>query len=104
MRVDCSGVTTKRGSSLNVKVMAGQARGRCPGLGKKAKLTVYMLLDNVGRSPIRTDGKRRGMCSSWDSLHACASVSLMEKMSKETGREIRRELKERSCETRPRLM
>ena len=27
------------------------------------------------------------MCSSWDSLHACASVSLVKKMSKETEEE-----------------
>jgi hypothetical protein len=28
------------------------------------------------------------MCSSWDSLHACASESLLEKMSKETAEEV----------------
>ena len=29
-------------------------------------------------------GSARGMCSNWDSLHVCVSVSLLEKMSKET--------------------
>jgi hypothetical protein len=34
------------------------------------------------------------MCSSWDSLHACASVSLLEKMSKETQEEEEEEEEE----------
>jgi hypothetical protein len=60
-----------------------QARGRCTDLGKD-ELTNYMV---ICRTLPNTDGKRREMCSSWDSLHACMSASLVKKMSKETGRD-----------------
>jgi hypothetical protein len=65
-----------------------------PGFGQRLSepFTCYLIMSDA---PL-TDGKRRRMCSSWDSLHACASVSPLG----EGPRREKRELKETSCETR----